>query len=326
MAKRRDLRAGAAATTATANSTDSTKTQAAATSTAVAVEDRQAASPALRAQPFTMEHWAVTLPEVDATEETAHGPLSDEEQTLLMECHRAVDNERTARWMLGYALEVVRRRRLYRGHGTRTWEQYLAEEHDSMVKSEAHRLMSSWRLGRAVQTRLGRPAPSSHLQRMLTYANYTSDEQAAEDYTALFNAHQESRVRLVAAQVEQRVDTAIEAAKNVADPTERRRAVSEHWSTKPVAALPAQASPARAAQDTSAKQADPMDGALDRLHSAMEAIERALSDESAQAARTREEAGRQQHAIRKVGRILAKVTVGTDDVIDVEVVQDASEG
>ncbi|WP_306324141.1 hypothetical protein [Streptomyces sp. CC224E] len=331
MAKRRNLRAGAAATTGsrpnpTQAAQESSTDTSAGGGTAVTVAEKPQEPARLRDQPFTMEHWAATLPEVDATEETANGPLSPEEQVLLAECHRAVDNERTAKWMLGYALEVVSRRRLYRGDGTRTWEQYLAEDHDGMVKSEAHRLMSSWRLGRAVQKHLGRPAPSSHLQQMLTYANYTSDEQAAEDYAALYTAHQEGRVRLVAAQVGQRVVDAIEAAKDVPDPTERRRAVSDNWSTAPVAALPAQSTSERDPGKTdTAKQPDPMDAAVNLLHHAKEAIEHALADSAAREARSHEDAQRQQNAIRKAGRILSKVTVGADDVIDAEVVEDPSD-
>jgi hypothetical protein len=61
----------------------------------------------LRDQPFTLAHWSATLPERHITPEEASGPLSAEEQEELAECHRAIDNARSAQWLLGRALEIA---------------------------------------------------------------------------------------------------------------------------------------------------------------------------------------------------------------------------
>jgi hypothetical protein len=90
-----------------------------------------------------------------------------------------VDNARTARSTLGYSLEVVRRRRLYRGNGTRTWVQYLQWEHDGLSTSEADRLQKTWRLAQTVHRELGRPLPDSRLRKPQPYAERTSDQAAA---------------------------------------------------------------------------------------------------------------------------------------------------
>ncbi|MDO0929859.1 hypothetical protein QQY24_32630 [Streptomyces sp. TG1A-8] len=274
----------------------------------------------MRAQPFTMEHWGLTLPDVDATPETANGPLDEHEQRLLAEAHRAVDNARTARWMLGYSLEVVRRRRLYRGDGTRTWEQYLQQEHDGLSTSEADRLQKTWRLAQAVQKELGRPLPDSHLRKLQPYAERTSDQEAARAYAELYWAHQKGGVRLVANQVQQRVKKAVAAAKGVSDPVERSQAVSAAWTTAPEAVMPTQRVEAEREQSgTPSRSSDPVDGALELLNVARQAIENATEDKAARKARSSEEAQRQQDAIRRIGRILSKVKVDADATPDVNV-------
>ncbi|MFJ9214450.1 hypothetical protein [Streptomyces sp. NPDC102264] len=263
----------------------------------------------MRAQPFTMEHWGLSLPDVDATPETAHGPLDEQEQRLLAEAHRAVDNARTARWMLGFSLEVVRRRRLYRGVGTRTWEQYLTLEHDGLSTSEADRLQKTWRLAQTVQKELGRPLPDSHLRKLQPYAERTSDQEAARAYTELYWAHQKGGVRLVATQVQQRVKTAVAAAKSVSDPAERSQAVSAAWTAAPEAGMPAQRVSKGEQGGTPGRSADPIDAALQLLNTARQLVETATEDKAARRARSSEEAQRQQDAIRHIGRILSKVKV-----------------
>ncbi|MFB7258071.1 hypothetical protein [Streptomyces nojiriensis] len=277
------------------------------------MKDQPAEPPQMRAQPFTMEHWGLTLPDVDATPETAHGPLDEQEQRLLAEAHRAVDNARTARWMLGYSLEVVRRRRLYRGDGTRTWEEYLQQEHDGLSTSEADRLQKTWRLAQTVQKELGRPLPDSHLRKLQPYAERTSDQEAARAYVELYWAHQEGGVRLVANQVQQRVKKAVAAAKGVSDPAERSQAVSAAWTTAPEAVMPAQRAEAEGGQSgTAGRSSDPVDGALQLLNVARQAIESATEDKVARKTRSGEEARRQEEAIRRIGRILSKVKVDAD--------------
>ncbi|WNI20231.1 hypothetical protein [Actinacidiphila sp. ITFR-21] len=279
----------------------------------------------MRAQPFTMEHWGLSLPDVDATPETAHGPLDEQEQRLLSEAHRAVDNARSARWMLGFSLEVVRRRRLYRGDGTRTWEEYLNAEHDGLSTSEADRLQKSWRLAQTVQKELGRPLPDSHLRKLLPYAERTSDQEAARAYAGLYWAHQQGGVRLVANQVQQRVRKAVAASKGVADPAERSQAVSAAWTTAPEAPMPAQRGEAEGEHgNTSDLSSDPVDAAVLLLNRARQAIENATEDKAARRVRTSEEAQRQQAAIRRIGRILSKVKVDADaGAVDGEVIVDA---
>ncbi|MFE4678182.1 hypothetical protein [Streptomyces sp. NPDC056723] len=328
MAKRRDLRAGAAATTATAtaNSTDSTTAQTAATSTAVAVTEPREPAPRLRDQPFTLAHWDATLPERDITAEEAHGPLSPEEQKQLAECHRAIDNARTAQWMLGRALEIVRRRRLYRGDGARTWLQYLAAEHDGMSERDAGRLQDEWRLAKAVQDQMGKPAPASHVRAMLDYADSTSNDQAANDYVLLRKAFESGRVRLAAHQITARVAKAIESAATEADPQERRRAVAVRWQEvhAPRLSIPGPAKSPDAPAATSPREAapDPLPEAVAFVEQALERLDKALMDEGATLRRAAVDGEHLQKRLRKVGRILSKVTVPADDVIDAEVVED----
>lgn len=277
----------------------------------------------MRAQPFTMEHWGLTLPDVDATPETANGPLDEHEQRLLAEAHRAVDNARTARWMLGFSLEVVRRRRLYRGDGTRTWEQYLQQEHDGLSTSEADRLQKTWRLAQTVQKELGRPLPDSHLRKLQPYAERTSDQEAARAYAELYWAHQAGGVRLVANQVQQRVKKAVAAAKGVSDPAERSQAVSAAWTTAPEAVMPAQRVEAKREQGGApSRSSDPVDAALELLDAARQAVENATEDKAARKARSGEDAQRQQDAIRRIGRILSKVKVDADAVPDPDAVDE----
>ncbi|MFD8940251.1 hypothetical protein ACFV0R_34215 [Streptomyces sp. NPDC059578] len=268
-----------------------------------------------------MEHWALSLPDVDATPETAYGPLTDEEERQLTEAHRAVDNRRTAQWMLGFSLEVVRRRRLHRGDGTRTWDQYLTQEHD-VSTSEADRLQKTWRLAQAVQTELGRPVPDSHLRKLQTYAERTSDEQAARDYTALYWAHQQEGRRLVATQIQHRVTKAVEAAKGVSDPTERTRAVAAAWAHAPEELMaPAPVPEQRTGEANDSPPTDPVYAALRQLQAARAAIERAAGSEGARRTRTGEEAQCQQDTIRRIGRALSKVKVAGDLIEDAEVVE-----
>ncbi|MGR7000795.1 hypothetical protein ACU686_26545 [Yinghuangia aomiensis] len=228
-------------------------------------------SPALRDQPFTLTHWAATLPERDLTPEEANGPLTSDEQLQLAECHRAIDNARTAQWMLGRALEIVRRRRLYRGDGARTWPQYLAAEHDGMTEREARRLQEEWRLAYAVQQTWGRPAPASHVRAMLAYAQSTTDDQAARDYARLRNAFEAAQVRLVAHQITARVTNALESAATEADPQRRREAVTARWEENyaPRPMIPAPS-------NGQAQQAPDPEGATDPLVEAVKAAEQAL--------------------------------------------------
>ncbi|MFD0555293.1 hypothetical protein ACFQ0X_43540 [Streptomyces rectiviolaceus] len=272
-----------------------------------------------------MEHWGLTLPDVDATQDSAHGPLDEDEQRQLAEAHRAIDNARTARWMLGFSLEVVRRRRLHRGDGTRTWDQYLLQEHDGMSTSEADRLQKTWRLAQTVQKELGRPLPDSHLHKLRPYAERTSNDEAARAYAALYWAHQNGGVRLVANQVQQRVKKAVAAAKGVSDPAERSQAVSAAWVSAPDAPMPTQREDSVSRKDKGDDRgADPVDVALKLLEGAWRAVEAATEDEAARKVRSGEEAQRQQAGIRRIGRVLAKVKVEADtDTLDGDVVVDA---
>lgn len=335
MPKRRNFREAAdkGAQQSPASSAASTSGGTAApTSGTVAVAERPADPPQMRAQPFTMEHWGLSLPDVDATPETASGPLDEQEQRLLAEAHRAVDNARTARWMLGFSLEVVRRRRLYRGDGTRTWEQYLILEHDHLSTSEADRLQKTWRLAQTVHKELGRPLPDSHLRKLQPYAERTSDQEAARAYSELYWAHQQGGVRLVATQVQQRVKNAVAAAKGVSDPAERSQAVSAAWTTAPEAVMPTQRVKAgREHSGVPDQNPDPVETALQLLNAARHAVESATEDEAARKARSSEAAQRQQDAIRRIGRILSKVKVAADTdtsdgdgdtVADAELVED----
>ncbi|MFI1291623.1 hypothetical protein ACH4VM_24690 [Streptomyces sp. NPDC020792] len=279
----------------------------------------------LRDQPFTLAHWGATLPERDVTPEEAYGPLTAKEQEELAECHRAIDNARSAQWLLGRALEIVRRRRLYRGEGTRTWPQYLAAEHDGMTEREARRLQEEWRLAKAVQEALGKPAPASHVRAMLDYADSTSNEQAASDYVMLRGAFESGQVRLAAHQITARVAKALESASVEKDPQNRRQAVALHWREnhvpQPSIPAPAKAPDNVQAASPSKEAADPVLGAADAAERALERLNQALMDEDATLRRAAVDAEHLQKRLRKVGRILAKVVVPADDVIDAEIVE-----
>lgn len=324
---KRDLRAGAKATANAQPPANGTTSQAPATGTVV-VAAGGAPLDKLRDQPFTLAHWGATLPERDLTPEEASGPLSDEEQLQLAECHRAVDNARSAQWLLGRALEIVRRRRLYRGDGSRTWVQYLADEHDGMTEREARRLQEEWRLAKAVQDALGKPAPASHVRAMLDYADSTSDEQAAQAYVMLRTAFEAARVRLAAHQITARVTKALEPATSEKDPHARRQAVEVRWREihAPAASIPAPSKPAEGTQPvTTGEVTDPLAAAVAAAERALERVNDALMDSSATERRSAAEAEHLQSRLRKVGRILAKVSVPADDVIDAEVVEDDDE-
>lgn len=324
---RRDLRAGAAATAATRTAPAATANPPAARP-GTALDKHEPAEPArLRDQPFTLAHWSATLPERDVTAQEANGPLSAEEQEQLAECHRAIDNARTAQWMLGRALEIVRRRRLYRGDGTRTWPQYLTAEHDGMTEREARRLQEEWRLAKAVQDSLGKPAPASHVRAMLDYADSTSDEQAAHDYVLLRKAFEAGHVRLAAHQITARVAKALETAGTEKDPEHRRQAVALHWQEHhaPQPTIPGQAQPADTTPRTESPRAedvDPLVAAARTAETALEQVNRALMDEDATVRRQAVDAEHLQKRLRKVGRILTKVTIPADDVVDAEIVED----
>ncbi|MEU3356098.1 hypothetical protein [Streptomyces sp. NPDC037389] len=321
---RRNLRAGAQAT-ANAQPPANVVPQGS-TGTVVVVADEP---DKLRDQPFTLAHWGATLPDRDLTPEDASGPLSDEEQRQLAECHRAVDNARSAQWLLGRALEIVRRRRLYRGDGSRTWLQYLVAEHDGMTEREARRLQEEWRLAKAVQDALGRPAPASHVRAMLDYADSTTDEQAAFDYVMLRKAFETGQVRLVAHQIRARVVKALESAASEKDPDRRRQAVGTRWREihAPQPSIPGPSkSPEAAGATTTAREAtDPLAEAVAAAERALERVNDALLDGSATERRSTAEAEYLQQRLRKVGRILAKVTVPADDIIDADVVEDEDE-
>ncbi|MGW4623468.1 hypothetical protein [Streptomyces sp. NPDC004592] len=329
MAKRKDLRAGAAATTAT-RTTTAPGSNAPTPTTGTALATTQPAPARLRDQPFTLAHWGATLPERDVPAEEANGPLSPKELEELAECHRAIDNARSAQWMLGRALEIVRRRRLYRADGSRTWPQYLAAEHDGMTEREARRLQEEWRLAKAVQDALGKPAPASHVRAMLDYADSTSNEQAASDYVMLRAAFQAGEVRLAAHQITARVAKAIESAAAESDPQNRRQAVAVRWREihAPQPSIPA---PAKAPDDpqTAPKSndvSDPLVEAVTAAERALERLDKALMDEAATLRRSAIDAEHLQKRLRKIGRILTKVTVPADDVIDVEIVEDQPRG
>lgn len=282
-------------------------------------------NPRLRDQPFTLAHWAVSLPERDVSAEEAHGPLNAEEQRQLDECHRAIDNARTGQWMLGMSLEIVRRRRLHRGDGTRTWVQYLAAEHDGMTEREARRLQEEWRLAKTVQDALGKPAPASHVRAMLDYASSTSDQQAAADYVALKNAFDSGKLRLAAHQITARASKAIELAAE-ADPQERSRAVVTHWQAlqapRPTIPAPAKAPGSPQADAPRKEVTDPLVGAVKAAEQALKRLDDVLLDEGAALRRSAVDAEHLQKRLRKVGRILTKVTVPADDVIDAEIVEE----
>lgn len=129
--------------------------------------------------------------------------------------------------------------------------------------------------------------------------------------------------RLVANQVQQRVKTAVAAAKGVSDSAERSQAVSAAWTAAPEAVMPAQRSE-RTQGGQSNQSSDPVDAALQRLDAAKQAVENAVADKGASKARNGEEAQRQQDAIRRIGRILTKVKVDADDgdvIVDAELVE-----
>lgn len=324
MAKRRNLRAGAEATAATSGVGTGGGTEA--TPGTVAVLEPASSSPArVRDQPFTLAHWSVSLPERDVTAEEASGPLSDLEQRQLAECHRAVDNARSAQWMLGMSLEIVRRRRLHRGDGTRTWVQYLAAEHDGMTERDARRLQEEWRLAKTVQEALGKPAPASHVRAMLPYADSTSDDQAAADYVRLKRAFDSGKMRLVEHQIKARVDKAIETASFETNPQERARAVATQWHDlqAPQPIIPAPAKVPRETQQSALREeaTDPLVAAVNAAERALERVNEALLDENATMRRAGVDAEHLQKRLRKVGRILTKTTVSADDVVDAEIVE-----
>ncbi|MFJ2112426.1 hypothetical protein ACIOEX_11125 [Streptomyces sp. NPDC087850] len=292
----------------------------------LAVSDSQGPTDVrLRDQPFTLAHWAVTLPDRDVTAEEASGPLSDEERQQLAECHRAVDNARSARWMLGMSLEIVRRRRLHRGDGTRTWVQYLTAEHDGMTERDARRMQDEWRLAKTVHDALGKPAPSSHVRAMLDYAASTSDAQAAADYVRLRQTFELGSARLAAHQITARVTKAIEFAATEADPRDRVHAVVAHWrelqTPRPVIPAPSKAPDGPTEPAPSEEVADPLAGAVHAAERALNRVDEALMDESATLRRTAVEADHLERRLRKIGRILAKATVPAVDIVDAEIVE-----
>ncbi|MGW2426061.1 hypothetical protein ACWC0C_43795 [Streptomyces sp. NPDC001709] len=322
---RRDLRAGAAATAATQGPANGSTATAASTGTALETTQDTSQSK-LRDQPFTLVHWGATLPERDVTPEEASGPLSPDELEQLAECHRAIDNARSAQWMLGRALEIVRRRRLYRGDGSRTWLQYLEAEHDGMTEREARRLQEEWRLAHAVQEALGKPAPASHVRAMLDYADTTSNEQAARDYVMLRSAFEAAQVRLAAHQITARVTKALEPAAAEKNPENRRQAVEDRWreihAPQPSIPAPTKAPDAAQTAPTTKEAPDPLAEAVNAVERALERVDNALMDEGAALRRSAVDAEHLQKRLRKVGRILTKATVPADDVIDAEVVED----
>lgn len=323
--RRRDLRAGAAATAAAAQKPPAETAAPGATGTTAL--EAAGNTPALRDQPFTLTHWAATLPDRDPTPEEASGPLSHDEHLQLIECHRAIDNARAAQWMLGRALEIVRRRRLYRGDGSRTWLQYLEAEHDGMTEREARRLQDEWRLSYAVQEAWGRPAPASHVRAMLEYANSTSDEEAAHAYAMLRNAFGDAQVRVAARQITARVTKALESAATVEDPHRRREAVAARWGEvhAPHSVIPAPSNGQGPQQPPTLQGGDPLVAAVRAAEQALERVDDALMNRRATQQRSAVDAEHLQSRIRRVGRVLAKATVpaaDVDDVIDAELVEE----
>jgi hypothetical protein len=200
-----------------------------------------------------------------------------------------------------------------------------------MTEREARRLQEEWRLAKAVQDALGKPAPASHVRAMLAYADSTSDEQAARDYVMLRKAFESGHVRLAAHQITARVAKALETAATEKDPQHRRLAVARHWRRHhaPQPSIPTQAKSAdnmsRAASPPKETD-DPLVAAADAAEEALDRLNQALLDEDATVRRTAVDAEHLQKRLRKVGRILAKVTVPADDVMDAEIVEDAPRG
>ncbi|MFJ2722950.1 hypothetical protein [Streptomyces sp. NPDC087437] len=62
-------------------------------------------------------------------------------------------------------------------------------------------------------------------------------------------------------------------------------------------------------------------GAADAAERALERLNRALMDEDATLRRAAVDAEHLQKRLRKVGRVVAKVVVPADDVIDAEIVE-----
>ncbi|NED07122.1 hypothetical protein G3I55_36410, partial [Streptomyces sp. SID6648] len=189
-------------------------------------------------------------------------------------------------------------------------------------------LQEEWRLGKAVQDALGKPAPASHVRAMLDYADSTSDEQAAHAYVMLRTAFEAARVRLAAHQIAARVTKALEPAASEKDPHTRRQAVEVRWREihAPAPSIPAPSKPAEGTQPATAGEAtDPLASAVVAAERALERVNGALMDASATERRSAAEAEHLQGRLRKVGRILAKASVPADEVIDAEVVEDSDE-
>ncbi|MFE7779285.1 hypothetical protein ACFU5O_36575 [Streptomyces sp. NPDC057445] len=181
-----------------------------------------------------------------------------------------------------------------------------------MTEREARRLQEEWRLSKAVQDALGKPAPASHVRAMLEYADSTSDEQAARDYVMLREAFESGQMRLAAHQITARVAKAIEAAA-VETPEERRHAVAVRWHEihAPQPSIPAPtAAPDKAPRGPRPREGtDPLVGAVRAAEQALERLNVVLMDKSAAMQRPDVDAEHLQERLRKVGRILAKVTV-----------------
>lgn len=113
------------------------------------------------------------------------GPLSPREERDLERIHAARDHHGTARWMRGKALEAAFRRRLYRGDGERTRQEYLDDEWDGISESAAYREIQEWALAAQIAEAYGRPVAGSHVRALAAAVPIHGREQVTEYYVRL---------------------------------------------------------------------------------------------------------------------------------------------
>ncbi|MFF8618523.1 hypothetical protein [Streptomyces sp. NPDC015350] len=113
------------------------------------------------------------------------GPLTAREERDLERIHAARDHHGTARWMRGKALEAAFRRRLYRGDGERTRQEYLDDEWDGISESAAYREIQEWELAAQIAEAYGRPVAGSHVRALATAAPLHGREAVAGYYVQL---------------------------------------------------------------------------------------------------------------------------------------------
>ncbi|MCX5115486.1 hypothetical protein OOK13_45145 [Streptomyces sp. NBC_00378] len=113
------------------------------------------------------------------------GPLDAREERDLERIHAARDHHGNARWMRGKALEAAFRRRLYRGAGERTRQEYLDDEWDGISESAAYREIQEWGLAARIAEAYGRPVAGSHVRALAAVAELHGREAVAESYVRL---------------------------------------------------------------------------------------------------------------------------------------------